>query len=157
MNLLSKIVSGGQSGVDRAALDLAIELRIPHGGWCPKGRLAEDGRIAEIYSLEETPLEDVDQRTEWNVRDSDATLILTWGVPAGGTKWTIECAENQKKPFLIFDIESPVGKDEAEKFHRWLENNSVRTLNVAGPRESLRPGVIYSKSQNYLRALILCR
>ena len=83
--MLTRIVSGGQTGVDRAALDVALELSIPCGGWCPKGRKAEDGALPARYPLKETPSEEYAQRTTWNVRDSDGTLILTHGAPTGGT------------------------------------------------------------------------
>src|SRR3954454_8651242 len=90
--MFTKIVSGGQTGVDRAALDVALALGIPCGGWCPKGRKAEDGPIEDRYPLSETPSSDYRQRTLWNIRDSDATLILTWGEPTGGTLLTVkEC------------------------------------------------------------------
>ena len=86
-----KIISGGQTGVDRAALDVAIHQGLPHGGWCPSGRRAEDGSIDAIYTLQETASRDYPCRTKWNVRDSDATLILYLGVPEGGTAYTIRC------------------------------------------------------------------
>src|SRR5438876_4889366 len=90
--MFTNIVSGGQTGVDRAALDVALELGIPCGGWCPKGRRAEDGRIPLRYPLEETTLNIYPQRTEWNVRDSDGTLVLTTGRPEGGSALTNELA-----------------------------------------------------------------
>jgi hypothetical protein len=86
-----KIVSGGQTGVDRAALDVALELGIPCGGWCPRNRIAEDGRIAERYPLRESATSDPSVRTELNVIDSDATLVLTWEKASGGTLLTILC------------------------------------------------------------------
>ncbi|MBI2083724.1 MAG: putative molybdenum carrier protein [Deltaproteobacteria bacterium] len=132
-----KIISGGQTGVDRAALDSALELGIPCGGWCPKGRIAEDGVIDEKYPLQETPLRDYSQRTEWNVRDSDGTLVLGFGKPSSGTLFTIETAKKLEKPFMILDLKS--NKDDAS-FKLWLQNNGIRTLNIAGPRESLAPG-----------------
>lgn len=90
--------------MDRAALDVALELNIPCGGWCPKGRRAEDGRIADKYPLEETPAADYQQRTEWNVRDTDGTLILTIGPVTGGTKLTVEFAQKHKRPCLVVDL-----------------------------------------------------
>lgn len=137
---IAKLVSGGQSGVDRAALDVALELGIPCGGWCPLGRLAEDGIIASKYPLIETPNPETSERTRWNVRDSDATLILTKGNPTDGTGLTIECAQELKKPYLV--VTMPGVLDQA-KFEQWISINSVKVLNVAGPRESHEPGVIY--------------
>src|SRR5947199_9268484 len=106
--MFTNIVSGGQTGVDRAALDVALELGIPCRGWCPKGRLAEDGPIPERYPLEETTLPVYPQRTEWNVRDSDGTLVLTIGTalaPGGsGTALTIQLARRQKRPDLMVKL-----------------------------------------------------
>lgn len=101
-----KIVSGGQTGVDRAALDTALELGLPCGGRCPRGRKAEDGPIPARYPLTETSSAEYAQRTEWNVRDSDGTLVLTRGQPTGGTALTIELAERLGKPYLVVDLES---------------------------------------------------
>src|SRR5437870_6380616 len=95
--MLTKIISGGQTGVDRAALDVALELGLPCGGWCPKGRRAEDGPIPARYPLAETPWSGYPQRTLWNVRDSDGTLILVDGEPDRGTQLTIELAKRKKK------------------------------------------------------------
>src|SRR3954447_14624932 len=98
--LIQRIVSGGQTGVDRAALDVALALGIPCGGWCPRGRGAEDGLIPERYPLVETPAADASQRTRWNVRDSDGTLILAWGEPTGGTLLTVQACRETGKPHL---------------------------------------------------------
>jgi hypothetical protein len=145
-----KIVSGGQTGVDRAALDAALEMKIPHGGWCPKGRKAEDGAVPAKYQLRETPSKAYAQRTEWNVRDSDATLVLTFGKPSGGTLFTIWCAKKLKKPFLVANLEKPV---DAEKISARIGTWEASTLNVAGPRESARPGVVHRRAAVFLRAL----
>src|SRR4030042_3461464 len=96
---IERIISGGQTGVDRAALDVAFELDIPCGGWCPKGRKAEEGPIDTRYPLQETVSVRYPIRTERNVRESDGTLILTWGKPSGGTALTIKFAQKNKKPF----------------------------------------------------------
>ncbi len=135
--MIEKLISGGQTGVDRAALDAAIGLGIPCGGWCPKGRIAEDGTIASTYPLIETPTADYAERTEWNVRDSDGTLIITWGPPTDGTAFTVECAERGRKPCFILDMGAGVGVGPAID---WLRGNAIRVLNVAGPRESKHPG-----------------
>ncbi|HEX6751412.1 MAG TPA: putative molybdenum carrier protein [Longimicrobium sp.] len=145
-----KIVSGGQTGVDRAALDVALELGIECGGWCPAGRMAEDGVIDARYPLRETPSADPAQRTEWNVRDSDATLILTTGAESAGTELTREVARRLGKPVYFFH--AGAGED-VGMFRRWLQVANVRTLNVAGPRESESPG-IGDDARRILRALL---
>jgi hypothetical protein len=132
------IVSGGQTGVDRAALDVAIALHISHGGWCPKGRLAEDGRIPRRYQLRETESAEYPVRTERNVVDSDATLVLCAGRPSGGTELTVRLARRHKRPCLVVDLESP---PTVAKVRAWLRRHGVGTLNVAGPRESQNPGI----------------
>lgn len=131
---LERIVSGGQTGVDRAALDVALRLGIPCGGWCPRGRRAEDGRIPDRYPLHETPSADYAQRTEWNVRDSDATLILFRGRLTGGSALTSRLAEKYRRPCLEVDLASP---SEARAIRAWLRGNGVRVVNVAGPRATL--------------------
>jgi predicted Rossmann fold nucleotide-binding protein DprA/Smf involved in DNA uptake len=138
---IQKIVSGGQTGVDRAALDAAIELNIPCGGWCPKGRLAEDGVIDAKYPLTETPSADYAQRTEWNVRDSDGTLILTIAEPTGGTAFTIRVADEHGKPVQVVRLKDGPEADRVRGVLDWLEQNGIGTLNVAGPRESTSPGI----------------
>ncbi|HKP76603.1 MAG TPA: putative molybdenum carrier protein [Longimicrobiaceae bacterium] len=145
-----KIVSGGQTGVDRAALDVAMELGLPCGGWCPAGRVAEDGPIAERYPLRETPSPDPAQRTEWNVRDSDATLILTTGAGSAGTEHTLAVARRLRRPVYTFHAGSP---EDVGMFRRWLQVYRVSTLNVAGPRESESPG-IHAAAVRILRALL---
>ncbi len=135
---LARIVSGGQTGVDRAALDVASELSLPCGGWCPAGRRAEDGCIDARYPLQETPTDQYTQRTEWNVRDSDATLIIADGALTGGTLFTKRCAKRLDKPLWICD---PADTVEPAKFRMWLRDHRIETLNVAGPRESHRPGI----------------
>jgi hypothetical protein len=128
-----KIVSGGQTGVDRAALDVAKELNLERGGWCPKGRVAEDGCIPDEYPLQETETADYAERTKLNVRDSDGTLILTVGPPIGGTAYTIACAQELEKPYLVVDLLYSRQSDEAR---RWLDALQLSVLNVAGPRQS---------------------
>jgi hypothetical protein len=145
-----EIVSGGQTGVDRAALDVALELGLERGGWCPSGRRAEDGRISERYPLRETPSDDYAQRTEWNVRDSDATLILARGQLTGGTALTARLAGRLAKPLHVIDLPTNVDRD---AFRSWLDDEKVRVLNVAGPRESGAPG-IYEQARSALRFLL---
>jgi hypothetical protein len=134
-----RIVSGGQTGADRAALDFAIAHSIPHGGWCPRGRLAEDGALEGCYELRETPEEEYPQRTEWNVRDSDGTLILTEGPLTGGTLATAELARDRfRRPLLVLDFEA---QPDPGAVLPWLRAHDIQVLNVAGPRESHCPGI----------------
>jgi hypothetical protein len=133
-----RVVSGGQTGVDRAALDVAIALGIPHGGWCPRGRRAEDGTVPARYALVEHASSDYAARTEANVADSDATLILAHGAPSGGTALTRDVARRLGKPCLVVDLSA---NPDASAVREWLAMHDVGVLNVAGPRESQRPGI----------------
>lgn len=144
-----KIISGGQTGVDRGALDAAIALRIPHGGWCPKGRLAEDGRIPEAYALTETDTREYAARTERNVLDSDATLVLCRGEPRGGTALTVRLARRHRKPHYQVDLDKP----DLVALRKWLKQTQPAVLNVAGPRESQCPSVGVQAS-NFLQSLL---
>jgi len=135
-----RVVSGGQSGVDRAALDVAVSLGLEYGGWCPAGGLAEDrADLREDYpALTETPSDDPGQRTEWNVRDSDATLVVgaDGRVRSPGTAYTIRCAERLGRPHLVADPSRP------DAVRAWLAGLGPDVvLNVAGPRESQAPGI----------------
>jgi hypothetical protein len=133
-----RIVSGGQSGADRAALDWALARGVACGGWCPKGRRAEDGALDARYPLTETPSEDYAQRTEWNVRDSDATVILSLAASlTGGSRLTRELAAKHRKPCLHLHP----GLDAACLLAEFVREHRVRVLNVAGPRASNEPGV----------------
>jgi hypothetical protein len=144
---LQKIVSGGQTGVDRAALDVAIALGIAHGGWCPRGRLAEDGRIPEEYELQEMASTEYWRRTEQNVIDSDGTLILYRTARSGGTELTHRMTIKHSRPCLCVDLE-----DEADPaaVGDWICDNGIQVLNVAGPRESSTRGVA-EQSRAFLR------
>jgi hypothetical protein len=137
-----KIVSGGQTGADRGGLDAAIELDIPHGGWCLKGRLAEDGIIPDKYKQTETNNKNYAKRTEKNVVDSSATSIFTNGTPTGGSKKTAEFAEKHGKPYICLDTGKPE-TETTEQLIDWTRNlrNSQIVLNVAGSRESKAPGI----------------
>jgi hypothetical protein len=135
---VERIVSGGQTGVDRAALDVAIARGIPHGGWCPRGRRAEDGRIPSRYALREHDSPAYADRTEQNVVDSDATLVLAVGTPQGGTALTVQLAARHRRPCLVVDLDDPTTPEQVVD---WLAAHAVRILNVAGPRESTRPGI----------------
>ena len=144
-----RIVSGGQTGVDRAALDVALLLGFEIGGWCPRGRRAEDGPISENYPLTETKSADYGQRTVANVRDSDATLILSRGPLSGGTALTRDTARTRGKPLLVLDLRTATPDDAAA----WIKRQAISVLNVAGPRESAAPG-IYQEASSYLRRVL---
>lgn len=151
--MIEKIISGGQTGVDRAALDVAIELDIPHGGWCPKGRKAEDGVIPPLYQLQETFSSDYDKRTKLNIQDSDATLILVPAIPIkvnDGTILTIEQVCETEKLFLIINLNQ---EHDFDRTANWVNENNIRVLNIAGPRESQSAG-IYELSLKFLRNVI---
>jgi hypothetical protein len=133
-----KIISGGQTGVDRGALEAALELGIPHGGWCPRGRFAEDGRISEQYDLQELDSSDYAARTEKNVVESDATLIGCRGSLSGGTLLTYRLADQHGRPCKVVDLSEPL---DAADVRDWLAEHQIAILNVAGPRESQNPGI----------------
>lgn len=139
--MIVKIISGGQSGVDRAALDVAIKLDIPHGGWVPKGRLTEDGQLPEIYALRETPTAVYAERTEKNVVDSDGTLIISRGELTGGSEYTREMALKHGRPWLHVDLNRTAAFRAAVTINEWLSGNDIRVLNVAGPRASKDPDI----------------
>ncbi|MDH3420009.1 MAG: putative molybdenum carrier protein [Gammaproteobacteria bacterium] len=142
MLALEKIVSGGQTGADRAALDVAMGLELETGGWVPHGRRAEDGRIPVRYAgLIETDTESYQRRTALNVRDSDATLIFSFGEATGGTALSLRLAQSSGKPVLAVDLESLSAQDAAGLIRAWLTDTGVRVLNVAGPRESGEPRI----------------
>jgi Circularly permutated YpsA SLOG family len=141
LKMLSKIVSGGQTGADRAALDWAIERGVPHGGWCPKGRKAEDGVIDRRYDLVETPSEDYSQRTEWNVRDSDGTAVFSIRKElGGGSLLTVGLAARYDKP-VIHICAQDERMNHAQELRSFIEEFGISVLNVAGPRASEEPGV----------------
>lgn len=141
MSRPARIVSGGQTGADRAALDTAIALGIPHGGWCPKGRKAEDGPLDPRYALRETSSADYHVRTERNVRDSDGTVVITIGIPTGGSALTLELAGRHGKPVLHLDLAEQDDAEAAEDLELWRQVRGIDVVNVAGPRESTRPGI----------------
>jgi Circularly permutated YpsA SLOG family len=153
------IVSGGQTGVDRAALDVAVEHGIAYRGWCPKGGLAEDlpdppGLLAVYEDLRETPDADPRQRAEWNVRDADRLMVLVDGAgvqASKGTAFALECAKSLGKPHIVIDLEADGAADLARSFLRQGQGPSA--VNIAGPRESEAPG-IYAKARAFLRRLL---
>lgn len=160
---LTKIVSGGQTGVDRAALDAAIAAGMETGGWCPRDRRSEDGRIPLRYPLRETASKSYAVRTEWNVRDSDATLILVLDHISSGTRLTIDSARSQSRPLRIEYLCPAPAKtlisDEVSSEQRvadvveWIGREQIKTLNIAGPRGSSHKDV-YKKSLQFLTMLL---
>lgn len=145
-----RIISGGQTGVDRAALDTALALGLPCGGFCPRGRRAEDGPIPERYPLVEMASTAYAARTWANVRQADATLVLSPLPLRGGTLLAVRACQRLGKPFLVVD---PRGKRQVDRVYRWLRRSTVRVLNVAGPRESQQPG-IYTSARAFLLELL---
>ena len=140
--MIEKVVSGGQTGADRAGLDAAMALGIPVGGWCPKGRRAEDGSVPGIYPLTETPLSNYLQRTEWNVRDSDGTVVFTLAErPSGGSLKTLEFARRLGKPHLHVARNAGPPSGCARALREWIDRHGIKILNVAGSRESKEPGI----------------
>ena len=139
--MIKKIISGGQTGVDRAALDVAIKLDIPHGGWIPKGRKAEDGPIPEIYQLQEMPTESYPARTEKNVIDSDGTLIISHGSLTGGSAYTRKMAMKHGRPWFHIDLNKLPTFQAAMIIDDWISKKGIETLNVAGPRASKDPHI----------------
>ena len=150
--LPGKVVSGGQTGVDRAALDAALKINIPCGGWCPAGRRAEDGRIPDEYPLRETASNAYEERTRLNVLDSDATLICNTGDLEGGTLLTARLAEQLNKPLHVASLDQ-YPEDEIDECSRWIISRQVRVLNVAGPRSS-KCQEIYQQTLRFMVRLL---
>lgn len=160
---LEQIVSGGQTGVDRAALDAALESGVQVSGWCPLGRRSENGRIPERYPLRETPARSYAVRTEWNARDSDGTLILVLNEISSGTKLTIEAAKSLQKPLQIVHLEPATHpqllgdensiEDSIALVVDWIQRHRIRSLNVAGPRGSSNARV-YALAKSFVTAVL---
>ncbi|MCA9057478.1 MAG: putative molybdenum carrier protein [Planctomycetaceae bacterium] len=161
--MLACVVSGGQTGVDRAALDAAMAVGIPCGGWCPAGRRSEDGRIPPQYPLQETDARSYAVRTRLNVRDSDGTLILVLNEISNGTRLTIDAARQEQKPCLVEYLlpEKSAGLVVAENSTEqqlatvvdWMRRHRIRILNVAGPRGSSDSSV-YPLARAFLAQLL---
>ncbi len=151
--MLERIISGGQTGADRAALDAALAGGFPHGGWCPRGRLAEDGPIDGRYQLSETEDASYPVRTECNVRDSDGTVILTLVVLGGGSALTADFARRHRKPWLHLRLDEMEDAGAVERLREFIHGNGIRTLNVAGSRASTEPG-IYERCRAIVAAVL---
>jgi hypothetical protein len=158
--MIEKIVSGGQTGVDQAALAMAVKSGIPIGGWCPKGGLDAAGVDARLTypSLKEAKTTNPDERTKLNIEDSDGTLIIVPQLPlpvsiVDGTKLTITHAVEKNKPNLVVDLSN---REEAiSQISNWVHENDIRVLNIGGPRESSWPG-INKETAELLEELFLC-
>lgn len=154
--LFTRIVSGGQTGVDRAALDSALELGIDAGGWVPKGRRTEEGvpLSAKYKNMMETPSTDYETRTEWNVQDSDATLLISRGKLDSGSALTLELATKLKRPYLHVNLEKQGIPECIDLILRWLSHGEYEVLNIAGPRLS-EDEEIYDKACLILRPVFI--
>lgn len=150
--MLRKIISGGQTGADRAALDAAIKLDLPHGGWVPKGRRAEDGTLSDQYQLEEMSTDSYPQRTEKNVREADGTLVLTHGRPTGGSRLTLELAVRNRRKHLHIDLLRTPAFAAVRIVSDWIADNDIEVLNVAGSSASKDPQ-IYDKTLQILTSV----
>lgn len=152
--MVKKIISGGQTGVDRAALDVALALGVPAGGFCPKGRRAEDGPIPLRYPLRERASPAYADRTRRNVQQADATLVLTRHAPTGGTALTLEAAREAGRPRR--HVRLPASEEALRATRQWLVEEAVRVLNVAGPRASEEEGV-YEAARRFMEQLLEAR
>ena len=146
---LQRIISGGQTGADRGALDAALEAGFSCGGWCPEGRKAEDGPIDARYPLQELPGAGYRQRTIRNIRDSDGTVIFCPGEPVGGSALTLAQCQRLGKPCILIDSNELAPARAAEILAEALELHGIQVLNVAGSSESRTPGI-----QAYVRATV---
>ena len=153
--MISKIISGGQTGADQGALDAAIKVGIPHGGWIPKGRLTEKGPLSDTYQLKEMETDSYSARTEKNILDSDGTLILSHGTLTGGSKLTQESAEKHHKPHLHIDLSNAISRFSAAlTISNWIKDKGIKVLNVAGARASKDP-MIYQATMDVIETLFI--
>lgn len=152
--MLEKIISGGRTGADRAALDFAIRHRIHHGGWGPKGRLAEDGPLPKKYKLADSPTASYQRQTEQNVLGSDGTLIVSRGRLTGGEAYTRTMAKKHNRPILHIELNTHEVLQASLEILTWLDENNVKVLNVAGPRAS-QDAKIYKAVKEVLEILLI--
>ena len=154
--MIEKIISGGQTGADQGALDAAINLGIPHGGWIPKGRLTENGPLSEKYNLIEMPTASYPERTKKNIRESDGTLILSRGRLTGGSEYTEKWALKYDKPFIHIDLSIVTPFYAAVQINNWIVDYDIKVMNVAGPRAS-KDSKIYQSTLDIIESvLFLC-
>lgn len=150
------IVSGAQTGVDRAALDAALKCGVETGGWCPEGRLSEDGVIPEKYPVKELPNSGYRQRTKRNVIDSDGTVIIYFGYPTGGTEQTIAFCIKERKPYVLIDAEELNIERASLKIKKFIDQKSISVMNVAGPRAGGESRA-YGYAKNVIMSVLLPR
>jgi hypothetical protein len=150
--MIHKIISGGQTGADQAALDAAIKLGIEHGGWIPKGRLTEDGALPEKYNLIEMSNSSYPLRTEQNVKESTGTLIISHGQLTEGSEYTRKMAIKHRRPCLHIDLNEIPAFNASALICTWIEENDIEVLNVAGPRASKDPE-IYSAVRKMIESV----
>jgi hypothetical protein len=154
MYIIEKIISGGQTGADRSALDFAIDNNIPHGGWIPKGRITETGQLPEKYHLQEMETASYDKRTEQNVIDSDGTVIVSHGNLTGGSALTQTYTIKHHKPCLHLNMNNATIAEAADSLNNWIEKNNIKILNVAGPRAS-KDNNIYQVTRDILETTFI--
>jgi len=152
--MIAKIISGGQTGADRSALDFAIDNNIPHGGWIPKGRITEAGQLPDKYHIQEMATTSYDIRTEQNVIDSDGTVIVSHGKLTGGSALTQTFAIKHHKPRLHLDMDNKTIAEAADSLNNWIRKNNIKTLNVAGSRVS-KDNKIYQVTRDILEAAFI--
>ncbi|HJX33919.1 MAG TPA: putative molybdenum carrier protein [Desulfatiglandales bacterium] len=151
--MIKKIISGGQTGAEQAALDAAIQLQIPHGGWTTKGRLTEAGVLPDKYQLREMPTDSYPERTKQNVIDSDGTLIISHGPLTGGSQFTQNIAIKHDKPYLHIDLNETDSFDAAKQVYKWVTANKIETLNIDGAKASKDP-YIYQAALHFMEIVL---
>ena len=154
VKIVNKIISGGQTGADRAALDFAISHKIPYSGWLPKGRRTEDGILPKKYILKEMPTGEYSKRTEQNILDSDATLILSHAHLTGGSALTQSLAEKHGKPCIHIDLSKVDMRKACLIVNIWMHRYKIKVLNVAGPRAS-KDQIIYQATIDLLERVLI--
>ncbi|MGA9111863.1 MAG: putative molybdenum carrier protein, partial [Smithella sp.] len=152
--MITKIISGGQTGADRSALDFAIDNNIPHDGWIPKGRMTEGGQLPDKYQLQEMETTSYDKRTEQNVIDSDGTVIISHGNLTGGSALTQTYTIKHHKPCLHLNMNNERIAEAADLLNNWIIKNNIKTLNVAGSRAS-KDDKIYQVTRDILETAFI--
>jgi hypothetical protein len=151
--MIKKIISGGQTGADQAALDSAIQLDMPHGGWVPKGRITQEGSLPDKYKLQEIPDDSYPSHTEQNVIDSDGTVIITHGKLYDGSDYAREMSVKHGRPWIKIDLDITAPLDAALKISNWIIENSIAILNITGSSADKDPK-IYEKTRDIIDGVI---